>query len=110
MTEPPRRLRRPEATRASPVRSNGLARGASSEASRPQEAKIWPEAAQVDRSWLKESILERFGMDFSWILVPKSVPKRLRRKAIPESFFEGIFEGFFDDLPRFRVELAFLQT
>ena len=48
--------------------------------------------------------------DFSWILVPKSVPKRLRRKAVPESFFEGVFDGFLDDLPRFRVELAFLQT
>ena len=49
-------------------------------------------------------------IDFASILVPKSVPKRLRRKAIPESFFEGVFEGFFDDLPRFPVELAFLQT
>ena len=48
--------------------------------------------------------------DFSRILVPKTVPKRLRRKAIPESFFEGVFENFFVDLPRFRVELAFLQT
>ena len=93
-----------------PVRSKGAARGASSEPSRPQEAKIEPEAAQVDPTWSKKSILERFWDDFSWILVPKSVPKRLRRKAIPESFFEGVFEGFFDDLPRFRVELAFLQT
>ena len=46
-------------------------------------------------------------IDFASILVPKSVPKRRVRKAVPESFFEGVFEGFFDDLPRFRVELAF---
>ena len=49
-------------------------------------------------------------MDFSMILVPKSVPKRLSPKAVREPFFESVFEGFFDDLPRFRVELAFLQT
>ena len=48
-------------------------------------------------------------MAFSWILVPKSVPKRLRRKDVPESFFEGVFEGFFDDLPRFPVELPFCR-
>ena len=98
------------ATRPRTGRPREGARGASSEPSRPQEAKIEPEAAQVDPTWSKKSILERFWDDFSWILVPKSVPKRLRRKAIPESFFEGVFEGFFDDLPRFPVELAFLQT
>ena len=95
---------------SAPSSLEGLARGASSEPSRPQEVKIGPEAAQVEPTWSKKSILERFWDDFSWILVPKSVPKRLRRKAVPESFFEGVFEGFFNDLPRFPVELAFLQT
>ena len=49
------------------VRSNGVARGASSEPNRPQEANIEPEATKVDPSWSRNAILERFLVDFRLI-------------------------------------------
>ena len=49
-------LGRPWATRASPVRSKGAARGASSEQRRPRRATSEPETAPVDPSWSKKSI------------------------------------------------------
>ena len=104
------RLGRPDRPRIDPAGSPEALRATQVDARSLKFDPKPPKSTQVGRSGAKKSILKRFWEDFSSILVPKSVPKRLSRKAVREPFFESVFERFFDDLPRFRVELAFLRT
>ena len=100
--------------RSTQDRLSGVARGASSDPSRPQEPEnrarsdqSRPKLVDLGRKWT--DLLEKVAIfaDFTSILVPKSVSKRVRRKASRRLLFDGVFDDGFVDSSRFSVEFAF---